>query len=172
MNEDQVKNIISDHLDEYATDNQYGVSKVPIHTHNRVDSGAVSFLNLENRTRYILYRIVSPSQPVVIGSSIGGDFVMPLSGYLTQAGATVDTAGTTGTMTINIKKNGTTVFKVKITIDSGSKTSRTATTKYIFSIDGSINFVVGDIFTFDVNGIQTTPAMGLTIFMQVIETLT
>lgn len=46
MDEKQIKQLISDHLDNYATDNQYGVSKVPYHAHTGVDSAQVTDTNL------------------------------------------------------------------------------------------------------------------------------
>lgn len=38
MEKQEVKDIITEHLDEYATANQYGVSKIPYHIHNGTDS--------------------------------------------------------------------------------------------------------------------------------------
>lgn len=41
----EVKKIISDYLEVYATDNQYGVSKIPYHTHNGTDSPLITTLS-------------------------------------------------------------------------------------------------------------------------------
>lgn len=156
-------------IQKYASDNQYDVSMIPAHTHSGADSLRVDFSNLANRTRFILYRILGPTTDTAISSSVGGDFVMPFEGFVSGVGATVDTAGTTGTTTIKINKNGTTILKTNITIDSTEKTSRTATVPAV--IDISVRtFSTGDIFTFDVTAVSTTAAKGLTIFMNVTQT--
>lgn len=157
-------------INEYASNNQFDVSMVPAHTHNRTDSLPVDFRNLANITRYILYRIVNPTVDTAVADIVGGDFDMPIKGTVMSVGATVDTAGVTNKMTIDINKNGVSILKTKITIDTATKTSRTALVPMI--INETVNsFKVGDIFTFDVDVIQTTPAKGLTIFMNVLQIL-
>lgn len=121
---------------------------------------------LNHRTRYVLYRILDPTTNNATGTTIGGDFVMPFGGTIEEVGATVDTAGTTGTLTVDINKNTNTIISTKITVDSAEKTSRTAATPYVLSVRG---FNKGDIFTFDVDAVHTTPAKGITIFMRVFE---
>ena len=158
-------------IKEYASGNQFGLSLIPAHTHNRTDSLPVDFSNLTNITRYVIYRIVNPIVDTSVANIVGGDFVMPIAGTVMGVGATVDTAGTTNTTTIDINKNGTTILKTKVTIDSTEKTSRTATAPAV--IDASVrSFTVGDIFTFDVDAINTTPAKGLTVFLDVIQITT
>lgn len=164
-----IKKEIDDAIAKYASDRKFDVAQIPAHTHTGIEASPVSFNDLTERSRYILYRIVEATTSVTVASSVGGDFIMPFSGYITSTGATVDVAGTTGTMTIDIKKSGSSVFTNKITIDSGSKTSRSASTKSLLT-SSKINFNIGDVFTFDVTTIQTTPAKGLSIFMNVIET--
>ena len=124
-----------------------------------------------NRIEYILNRIVANATNVTVASTIGGDYVMPFPGFLKLAGATVDTAGTTGDTTIDIKKNGVSVFVTKITINSGSTTSRTATVKPLLDAT-KCQFITGDIFTFDVTTVSTTAPKGLTVFMNVIDVST
>ena len=162
--QEQFDNAIS----TYAEKNQYGVSMIPAHAHTGTDSLRVDFGNLANRTRFILYRIVQNDVDTEVAGGVGGDFVMPFSGYVTDVGATVDTAGTTGSTTINIKKNTVTILKTKITINSGSKTSRSASVPPIID-ETNRNFITGDIFTFDVDGISSTPAQGLTVFINVTQ---
>ena len=150
--------------------NQYSPSPIPAHTHNNTDSLPISFKNLTNKVRYIEYRALAPTTAVTV-ATVGGDFVIPFGGYVTGCGATVDTAGTTGTMTVNIKKNGTSILLTDITIASGSKTSRTYTASLAPVLSAAqLTFNTGDIFTFVIDTIQTTPAQGLTVFMNVIET--
>lgn len=155
-------------IDDYAFNNQYRNSMVPAHTHNGTDSLRIDFNSLENKTIYILNRIVASGTNTATGTAIGGDYVMPYNGLMEVVGATVDTAGTTGDTTINIKKNGTSILLTKITINSTQKTSRTATTQPVLD-PSKIAFNIGDILTFDVDTISTTPAKGLTIFINVIQ---
>lgn len=148
--------------------NQFNQSPIAAHTHNGSDSLPVNFSSLTNRTRYVLYRILDPTTDTATGTSIGGDFVMPFGGYVTAVGATVDTAGTTNKTTVDVLKNGTSVLSTKITIDSGSKTSRDAS---VPSILGSVvSFDAGDIYTFNIDTVSATPAKGLTVFMNVVQT--
>ena len=164
MEEEQVKNLILQMIDDDNTNNQFAVSQTPFHTHNGLDSAALSYLGLKNKTRYILYRVVLNTSDVAVVSTVGGDLVMPFNGTFSNLGYTVDTAGTTGTMAIDFLLNAVTVIS-GVTIDSGSKTSR-RDFEQSFSKN---NFNTGDIVTFNVTAIQTTPAKGLTIFMKVIE---
>lgn len=156
-------------IDTYASANQFGVSKVPAHTHNGTDSIPFDFNHLENKTRFVLFRVVDALSSTAVANVVGGDFVIPFDGYVVSVGATVDTAGTTNVTTVDINKNGTTIMRTKITIDSTEKTSRTAVTPSI--VNPTVQqFSTGDIFTFDVDAISSTPAKGLTIFMNVVDT--
>lgn len=137
------------------------------HNHDGVLSAAVNALDIFANYQYILYRIVAPTTDTTVANVVGGDYVMPYGGSLYQVGATVDTAGVTNLTTIDFNNNGSTVLSTKVTIDSGEKTSRTAATPSVISLP---NFKEGDIFTFDVDAVQTTAAKGLTIFMVVIRT--
>ena len=156
-------------IDTDASSNQFGVSKVPAHTHNGTDSMPFNFNNLENKTRFVLFRVVDALSGTAVANVVGGDFVIPFDGYVVSVGATVDTAGTTNVTTVDINKNGITIMKTKVTVDSGEKTSRTAATPSI--VNPTVQqFSTGDIFTFDVDSISTTPAKGLTVFMNVVDT--
>lgn len=168
MNEQDIQNQIKSYLEGYAQENQYSVSMIPAHQHTGIDSQRVDFANIVNRTRFVLYRVVPPTTDTTVVNVVGGDFVMPFAGFVSKVGATVDTPGTTGTTTIDVNKNAITILKTKITVDSTEKTSRTAATPSI--VDATVRtFEVGDIFTFDVDAISSTPAKGLTIFIDVTQ---
>ncbi len=137
------------------------------HNHDGVLSDPVNALDIFANYKYILYRALPPTTANSVANGVGGDLVMPFSGSVYQVGATVDTAGVTNLETIDINNNGSTILSTKITIDSGEKTSRTAATPSKILLP---NFKTGDIFTFDVDGVQTTAALGLTIFIVVIQT--
>lgn len=148
-------------------DSQYGVASVPAHTHNGTDSLVVDFRDLTNRVRYIVYRAVASTTDLTV-ATVGGSFVMPFSGKIIAVGATVDTAGTTGTMTVDIKNAGTSIMaNTKIILGSGQTDSRNYTTSSPKVT--SPFFYTKDIFTFLVTAVQGTVAKGLTVWIQVIE---
>lgn len=142
---------------------------IKTHIHDGNFSQQIRALDIYDLRRFILYRIKPSDLVLTTGTSVGGDFVMPFGGLILEVGATVDTAGSTGTMQIDINNNAVTILDTKITIDSGEKTSRTAAIPPFVSKVGA-NFKTGDIFTFDIDTVQTTPAMGLTMFIDVIVT--
>lgn len=72
-----------------------------------------------------------------------------------------ETAGTTGTMVIDIHKNGTTIMSTnKLDIETGETSTRTATTQPDLTTTA---LLAGDKLQFDVDSTHTTPAKGLTV---------
>lgn len=136
------------------------------HKHLGTDSLRIEERDLSRRTRHVLYRCLAPTTANTV-AVVGGNLSMPFSGTFVLAGATVDTAGTTGTQTIDVLKNGSTIMaNQKISIASGATDSRGSAS----SIITTGFFEIGDILTFSVTAIQGTPAKGLTIFLRVTET--
>lgn len=83
----------------------------------------------------------------------------PITGTIVEIGAYVVTAGTTGTMQVDVNKNGSTIMTTnKITIDSTETSSRTAATAPGLT---TTSIAAGDLLTFDIDTVQTTPAKGL-----------
>ncbi len=160
--QETVQDVAQQVLDQNSGQQQFAVSQTPFHTHNGADSQRLNFSNLVGVVRFILYRVSDADSPLVVTAGIGGSVVMPFKGFVTGVGATVDTAGTTGTMTVDVNKNGTSILSGKITIATGETDSRDYPTQPVIVTQP---FVVGDIFTFDLDTIQTTPAKGLTIFL-------
>jgi hypothetical protein len=110
---------------------------------------------------YVLYRVLDPDTSQTVDTTVGGDLEIPVTGTITEIGAYVDTAGTTGTATIDVNKNGTTLMTTnKITIDTGEKSSRTAATAPALT---TTSIAAGDLITVDVDAIHTTAAKGLTV---------
>jgi len=116
--------------------------------------------------RTIVRDVIAHDADQATGTSLGGDFVMPIGGTVIEVGLTVSTAGTTGVGTYDIHKNGTTILSTKITVDSGEKTSRTAATDSVISVAAVAE---GDIYTFDIDGVQTTEAKGAQFFIKIRE---
>ncbi len=111
--------------------------------------------------RYFLYRVVEATTNTAVATTKGGDLELPFTGTITEIGAYVDTAGTTGTMTIDVNLNGTTLMTTnKITIDTTEKSSRTAATAPALTTTA---VTAGDLITVDIDAIHTTPSKGLTI---------
>ncbi len=113
-------------------------------------------------TRYVVWRVLDNVTSQAVANVQGGDFEIPFDGTLIAVYAFVDTAGVTGAGTYDINVNGSGILSTKITIDTTEKTSRTAATPPVISVS---TITTGDIFTVDVDGIQTTPAKGLSIVL-------
>ena|SRR3990167_8468981 len=112
-------------------------------------------------TRYVIFKCLAPGTSHTVSTVLGGDFESPIAGTISAIGAWVDTAGTTGTATIDVNIGGTTIMTTnKITIDTTEKTSRTAATTAVLT---TTTLAVGDIITVDIDVVQTTPAKGLTV---------
>lgn len=109
---------------------------------------------------YVNLRVLGPSTVCSVRSSVGGVFEVPTAGGIVEIGAYVDTAGVTGVMTIDVKKNGASIMATKITIDSAETSSRTAATAPAI---GTSAFNAGDLITVDITGVQTTAARGLSV---------
>lgn len=98
------------------------------------------------------------------GTTKGGDFRISNRAITVKAvGAYVDTAGVTGTCTVDINEAGTTILSTKITIDSTEKSSETAATPPVIS-DSAI--AADAIVTIDVDAIHSgTAAKGLKVWV-------
>ena len=115
----------------------------------------------EGGTRYVNFRCVPATTNTSVTTTVGGDFEIPVDFTIVSIGAYVDTAGTTGTMTVDVNKNGTTIMSAtKISIETTEKSSRNAATQPALTTTSS---VAGDIITVDIDAIQTTAAKGLTV---------
>lgn len=123
------------------------------------------FVASNRNVRYVLYRILDSGTDVTTGTTKGGDFEFPFTGTITAVGGFADTAGTTGTMVVDINKAGSTIMTTnKLSFDSTEKTTRTAATQPTLTTTA---ITAGDILTFDIDTIQTTPAKGLTVRLEV-----
>jgi len=72
-----------------------------------------------------------------------------------------ETAGTTGTMVVDIHLNGTTIMTTnKLDIETGETSTATAATQPDLT---TTSFSAGDLFLFAVDAIHTTAAKGLTV---------
>jgi hypothetical protein len=86
-----------------------------------------------------------PATPVTIGIAVGDEttaittgtakvtFRMPHAMTLTAVRASLTTVSSSGTPTVDINENGTTILSTKLTIDASEKTSTTAATAAVIS---------------------------------------
>ena len=102
-------------------------------------------------------------------TKIGGDYrISDKAITVVGVGAYVDTAGVTGTSTIDINEAGTSILSTKITIDTTEKSSEGATTPPVIS-DSAI--AANAIISFDLDAIHSgTAAKGLKVFVDYIYT--
>lgn len=100
-------------------------------------------------------------------TGIQGDFrISKRAIKILDVGAYVDTAGVTGTCTIDINEAGTTILSTKITIDTTEKSSETAATPPVVSDD---SIAADAIISFDIDGIHSgTAAKGLKVWVDYI----
>lgn len=137
--------------------------KLIVNNHRHLQYDQTKTLGDINSTRYIIFKVLSPVASHSVTTTLGGDLELPFEGKITDIGAFADTAGTTGTGTIDVNLNGTTMMSsTKITLDSTEKTSRTAATPPVLTTT-TVN--IGDIITVDIDAIQTTPAKGLSVIL-------
>ena len=82
---------------------------------------------------------------------------------LTEVFAGLTTPQTSGSLlTVNVKKNGTTIFSTKITIDNTEETSLTAATQPVLSV---ASLAKGDKLTIDIDQIGDGTAKGLKVYL-------
>lgn len=89
-------------------------------------------------------------------------FHSPYAMTLTEVFAGLTTAQASGSIfTVNVKKNGTTIFSTKITIDNTEETSLTAVTPAVLS---TTSIAKGDKITIDIDQIGDGTAKGLKVY--------
>lgn len=125
------------------------------------------FVASKRNVRHIIYRVLDQDTNQSV-DSFGGDLVCPIAGTIIEVYAYVDTAGVTGTAVYDINKNNSTIMTTnKINIETGEKSSKDATTQPTLTTTA---VAVGDIFTFDIDTIQSgTAAKGLTFVISIRE---
>lgn len=124
--------------------------------------------------RYLQFRLIASDTDVATDTDVGGDFICPFDGTILQDDtlhdqlfAWTDTAGTTGTMVVDIHLNGTTIMTTnKLDIETGEQGTQTATTQPDLT---TTDISAGDVITFDIDAVHTTAAKGLVIGMAIRE---
>jgi len=130
------------------------------------------FVASDRNIRFMTFVLVEAATDVATATTIQGDFRIPFTGTIIQLdgdphffAAYNDTAGTTGTMVVDVHLNGTTIMTTnKLDIETTEKSSATATTQPDLTTTA---VTAGDIFTFDIDAIHTTAAKGLKVQMAI-----
>ena len=133
-----------------------------------IDQFVASKRNIE----WIVFDVVAPTTDCATGTNLAGDFVSPIAGTILQNDsspfylyATNSTAGTTGTMVVDININGTSIMTTnKLDFDTTEKTTTTAATPPDLT---TTSIAVGDIVTIDIDSTHTTAAKGLKVYMAI-----
>ena len=132
------------------------------------------FVASKRNVRWLVFNLVEAATDTATATNIAGDFVSPIAGTILQSDttpfylyATNSTAGTTGTMVVDISIGGTSIMTTnKLDFDTTEKTTTTAATPPDLTTTA---LAVGDIITIDIDAIHTTAAKGLTVYMAVRE---
>ena len=132
------------------------------------------FVASKRNVRWLVFNLVEAGTDTATATNIAGDFVSTIAGTILQSDttpfyiyATNSTAGTTGTMVVDISINGTSIMTTnKLDFDTTEKTTTTAATPPDLTTTA---LAVGDIITIDIDAIHTTAAKGLTVYMAVRE---
>jgi len=118
--------------------------------------------------RLIQVSALPAGAPAQTGDSLAR-FVIPgeMAGYdLVSVAAGVDTAGTTGTIDIQVRNvsQAADMLSTVMTIDSGENSTATAATPAV--IDTANDDVAGgDLIAIDIDAVQTTPSKGLIVIL-------
>ena len=129
----------------------------------------------KRNVRWLVFNVVDRLTDCSVLSNLGGDFLSPIAGTILQSDsapfyiyATNSTAGTTGTMVVDVHLNGTTIMTTnKLDFDTTEKTTTTAATPPDLT---DTTIAVGDILTIDIDAIHSgTAAKGLTVYIAVRE---
>jgi len=120
--------------------------------------------------RYACFILIDPDTDVAADTDIGGSFVIPFAATILQddtktdqLAAVTDTAGTTGTMVVDVHLNGTTIMTTnKLDIETTEAGTQTAVTQPDLTTTA---ISAGDVLTFDIDAVHTTAAKGLKVYM-------
>lgn len=82
-------------------------------------------------------------------------FRAPFAFTMTAVRASLNVAAATGTVTVDINKNGTTMLSTKLTIDATEKTSATAATPAVISVSA---VAADDLVELDLDAVGDTSA--------------
>jgi len=154
---------------------QVQLSNTPSCKGLKTDGSGIVDCNVNRRNfRYLALKTIAPATDVTAATDQFGDYVSPFAGTIQQSdsieellSAACETAGTTGTMIVDVHLNGTTIMTTnKLDIETTEKSTTTATTQPDLTTTA---LAIGDIITVDIDTIHTTACKGLTVYMTILE---
>jgi len=139
-----------------------------------VTNAGATAIEWKDNIKWLVFNLVEAATDCATATNIFGDFVSPIAGTILQNDATPfylyatnSTAGTVGTMVVDISLNGTSIMTTnKLDFDTTEKTTTTAATPPDLTTTA---LAVGDIITIDIDSIHTTAAKGLVVYMGIRE---
>lgn len=114
--------------------------------------------------RYVVLRAIAPATDWSVNgtTNVWGDFPAPFTGTIVSVRGDVDTAGTTGTATVDVNLNGSTIMTThKLNWDSTEKSTSTYSGTAATLTTTAVT--AGDIITIDIDTNHTTKSKGLTV---------
>jgi len=167
-----VVSIDSDVTDVVAAATSSAAGKVELAIASEINTGTDTsraipidqFVASNRNIRYFDIRVIEATTDWSANgtTAVGGDFRSPFAGTMVSISAWSDTAGTTGTATVDVNKNGTTIMGTnKLNWDSTEKS--TATYSGTAAALSVTSLAAEDIITVDIDTNHTTKSKGLTV---------
>lgn len=110
-------------------------------------------------TEYMTVALSDSKTTVITTDTAVETLRIPFAGTLVGVRASLGTASSSGVVTVDINKNGTTMLSTKLTIDASEETSVTAATAAVISVS---SIAADDEITFDIDT-AGTGAKGLKV---------
>jgi hypothetical protein len=105
------------------------------------------------------------STAIVADTDVGG-LTMPWGFSLLSVQASLVSGAATGTFTVDVNVNGTTVLSTKVTIDATEETSQTAAAPSVLSgLRKMVEMAKGDIVSIDIDDDASGDAIGLIVYL-------
>jgi len=132
---------------EGANDNEYIICKNIDGTIETYNSSLYEYINSE--AEQVSFALSDLTTALTTGKKEG--IHIPFDSDLDSLFIGVDDAPTGSTLIVDLKKNGTSIFSTKVSIDASETSSLTAATPYVLT--GAISFIKGDYLTAHVDQI-------------------
>lgn len=132
-------------------------------TADTITIGTTSVTIARARMQQEMLPIACSDEGSILTTGTKVTFRMPYAFTLSSVKASLTTAQTSGSIfTVNVKKNGTTIFSTLLTIDNGEKTSATAATAAVLS---TTSLAEDDEITISIDQIGDGTATGLKVYL-------
>lgn len=170
MNEEKIRALIQDEIDNNSAQNQFAVSQVPFHTHNGADAPLISFSNLKNKMFILPYTLFGSSAATAGNYStfFTAPYPMTITG-ITEVHTALGTNGSAVTLVVE-KLTGTTApgsgFNTMSTTFNLKGTINTIQTAQLSTVLGNIQIKTGDRLALKLTGTPTSVA-NVTVTLQI-----